>query len=140
MGPYSAAHSQYLFLPEYPPWGYTTSTHTAWAWAAGLNEIRDFSFGPFSNRFFLLTYSFKLCGIDTDDLCELPKLASLKKKSVICARFLVAPAPQFSNISLLFSGIYYTYTRVTRNLLCLTLEQNRHLPCRLFYSIVLVHQ
>ena len=46
----------------------------------------------------ILTYSFKLRGIDTNYLCEQPKLASLKQIPVFCARFLVDPAPQFSNI------------------------------------------
>ena len=53
-----------------------------------------------------LTYSFKLRELGTDYLCELPKLASLKKISVFCACFLVKLASQFSNTSFIFSGIY----------------------------------
>ena len=69
----------------------------------------------------VLSYSFKLRGIDTDYLCELPKLASLKKITVFCARFLVDPAPQFSNILIQILRDMLYYTRVTRNLPCLTL-------------------
>ena len=67
-------------------------------------------------RPYFLTYyhiPVKLRGLDTDYLVNYLNLLP----SVFCARFLVKPAPQFSNISLLFSGKCYTKTRVTRNLL-----------------------
>ena len=44
-------------------------------------------------KLYFLTYSCKLCGIDTDYLCELPKLVSLKNLEFY-ARFLVDPTPQ----------------------------------------------
>ena len=54
---------------------------------------RDFSFDHFQTLFshlFLQTIRV----LDTDNLCELHKLASLKKKIyVYCARILIKPAP-----------------------------------------------
>ena len=53
-----------------------------------------------------LSYSFKLRGIDTDYLCELPKLASLKKSLFSVHVFWSIQHPNFPTFKFKFSVIY----------------------------------
>ena len=84
---------------------------------AGLKPLGVFHLTIF--KYYFLTYFFKLRGIDTDYFkCELPKLASSFPEKILafCVRFLVDPAPQFSNILIqILSDMLYLLC----NLLCL---------------------
>ena len=83
--------SMHAIQPHTPP-------HTLCGSARAVKNRQGFFISTIFNPS-VLTYSFKLRVIDTDYLCgELPKLTYLKKITLFCARFLVDPALQFSNI------------------------------------------
>ena len=72
----------------------------------------------------VLSYSFKLRGIDTDYLCELPKLASLKKSLFSVHVFWSIQHPNFPTFKFKFSVLCYTYTRA-RHATCFAWLHNK---------------
>ena len=90
-------------------------------------ELGIFHFTIFKPYF--LTYYFKLRGLATDYLRELPKLAPLEKNLCFLCTFCGwASIPIFPTFHCYSQGYAILMWHA---ILCLTLEQNQHLPCRL---------